>query len=122
MCEASDASHIPTSLGVWAVHFRGTRVFRQLTPNSQVPVGRHLGGIPLTLLSLPGVSSTNGSAGPSANEDYKKFVDAGCYERRDFWKRPFVRDGRAISWEDAIALFQDSTGRPGPAAWEAGSY
>jgi dienelactone hydrolase len=56
------------------------------------------------------------------NEEYKKFVEAGGYHRREFWKQPFVRDGRAVSWEQAIAFFHDSTGRPGPATWEVGDY
>jgi formylglycine-generating enzyme required for sulfatase activity/DNA-binding winged helix-turn-helix (wHTH) protein/dienelactone hydrolase/predicted Ser/Thr protein kinase len=56
------------------------------------------------------------------NEQYKKFVDAGGYTRREFWKEPFVRDGKTISWEEAMASFHDGTGRPGPATWEAGSY
>ena len=56
------------------------------------------------------------------NEEYKKFVDAGGYQKREFWKQPFVRDGRAIPWEDAVALFRDATGRPGPASWEVGDY
>jgi len=33
-----------------------------------------------------------------------------------------VRDGRTVSWEDAIAFFHDATGRPGPAIWEVGDY
>ena len=56
------------------------------------------------------------------NEEYKKFVDAGGYLKREFWKQPFVRDGRTVAWEDAVALFRDATGRPGPAAWEVGDY
>jgi serine/threonine protein kinase/dienelactone hydrolase len=56
------------------------------------------------------------------NEEYKKFVDAGGYQKREFWKEPFVRDGRAIAWEDAMALFHDATGRSGPATWQAGGY
>jgi formylglycine-generating enzyme required for sulfatase activity/dienelactone hydrolase/predicted Ser/Thr protein kinase len=56
------------------------------------------------------------------NEEYKKFVEAGGYEKREFWKQPFVRDGRTIPWEDAMALFHDATGRPGPATWEVGDY
>ncbi|MGE5347385.1 MAG: protein kinase domain-containing protein [Acidithiobacillales bacterium] len=55
------------------------------------------------------------------NEDYKKFVDAGGYEKREFWKQPFVREGRTVPWEEAMALFRDGTGRPGPATWELGS-
>ena len=56
------------------------------------------------------------------NEEYKKFVDAGGYQKREFWKQPFVGDGRAFPWEDAVALFRDATGRPGPATWEVGDY
>ncbi len=43
------------------------------------------------------------------NEKYKKFIDAGGYQKREFWKQPFVRDGRAIPWENALALFHDAT-------------
>jgi formylglycine-generating enzyme required for sulfatase activity/dienelactone hydrolase len=56
------------------------------------------------------------------NEEYKRFVDAGGYQRREFWKQPFVRDGRPIPWDKAVAYFLDATGRPGPATWEVGSY
>lgn len=56
------------------------------------------------------------------NEDYKKFVEAGGYRRREFWKQPLLRDGRAVSWEEAMVLFHDATGRPGPATWEIGDY
>lgn len=56
------------------------------------------------------------------NLEYKKFVEAGGYQKREFWKQPFVRDGRPVSWEAAIASFHDTTGRPGPATWEAGDY
>ena len=56
------------------------------------------------------------------NEEYKKFVDAGAYRKREFWKQPFVRDGRTVPWEDAVARFHDATGRPGPSTWEVGDY
>jgi hypothetical protein len=56
------------------------------------------------------------------NEQYKKFVDAGGYQNPQFWKQPFVKDGKTISWEQAVALFRDATGRPGPATWEIGTY
>jgi formylglycine-generating enzyme required for sulfatase activity/dienelactone hydrolase len=56
------------------------------------------------------------------NEEYKAFVDAGGYRRREFWTEPFVKEGREIPWDEAVALFRDATGRPGPATWEAGSY
>jgi dienelactone hydrolase len=56
------------------------------------------------------------------NREYKRFVDAGGYARRDFWNEPFRRDGRAISWEDAMAAFRDRTGLPGPSTWSGGTY
>ena len=56
------------------------------------------------------------------NAEYKIFVDAGGYQKPEFWKQPFVKDRRALSREEAIALFRDSTGRPGPAGWELGHF
>ena len=56
------------------------------------------------------------------NEEYKKFVEAGGYRKPEFWKAPFVVNGRTLAWTEAIALFRDATGRPGPASWELGNY
>jgi dienelactone hydrolase/predicted Ser/Thr protein kinase len=56
------------------------------------------------------------------NEEYKKFVEAGAYQKPDFWKQPFVANGRTLSWTEAISLLRDATGRPGPATWELGDY
>jgi hypothetical protein len=56
------------------------------------------------------------------NRQYQAFVDKGGYARREYWKQPFVRDGRELKWEDAMDLFRDGTGRPGPSTWEAGHY
>ena len=55
------------------------------------------------------------------NREYKAFVDAGGYRKREFWKQPFVDGGRTLAWEEAIARFRDTTGRPGPATWEMDS-
>ena len=56
------------------------------------------------------------------NKDYKAFVDAGGYEKREYWTQPFVKDGVTIPFEQAIAGFRDQTGRPGPSTWEVGTY
>jgi formylglycine-generating enzyme required for sulfatase activity len=53
---------------------------------------------------------------------YKEFVEAGGYQKREFWKEPFVHDGRPVFWEEAMAQFRDKTGRPGPSTWEFGTY
>ena len=55
------------------------------------------------------------------NRQYKTFVDAGGYAKREYWDSTFVRDGRALAWNAAVALFADRTGRPGPATWEGGA-
>src|SRR5207237_5572909 len=54
--------------------------------------------------------------------EYKKFVEAGGYRERRFWKQPFVGSNRILSWEEAMVKFRDSTGRPGPANWDLGTY
>ena len=56
------------------------------------------------------------------NEDYKKFVDAGGYEKPDYWKEPFVKEGHPVAWADAMKEFRDGTGRAGPSTWEAGAF
>jgi dienelactone hydrolase len=56
------------------------------------------------------------------NKQFKEFVDRGGYQKPDFWKEPFIKDGKTLSREEAMAELKDSTGRPGPATWELGTY
>jgi len=56
------------------------------------------------------------------NTRYKAFIDAGGYRRREFWREPFIKDGRRLSWEEGIALLTDRTSRPGPSTWELSSF
>jgi dienelactone hydrolase/predicted Ser/Thr protein kinase len=56
------------------------------------------------------------------NRQFKAFVDAGGYQKRDYWQQPFVDGGRELTWDEAMARFRDTTGRPGPATWEVGAY
>jgi len=56
------------------------------------------------------------------NRQFKEFINHGGYEQRQYWKQTFIKDGRLLPWEEAIKLFKDSTGRPGPSTWEAGVY
>ncbi|MGH9733943.1 MAG: bifunctional serine/threonine-protein kinase/formylglycine-generating enzyme family protein [Candidatus Acidiferrales bacterium] len=56
------------------------------------------------------------------NSQYQQFVDAGGYQNRKYWTNDFVRDGKEIEWDAAMALFRDGTGRPGPSTWEGGHY
>jgi dienelactone hydrolase/predicted Ser/Thr protein kinase len=56
------------------------------------------------------------------NREFPRFVDAGGYRSPEHWKGPFLDDGRELSWQEAMPLFRDGTGRPGPATWELGTY
>lgn len=56
------------------------------------------------------------------NREFKEFVDAGGYRNKEFWKHSLTGDGRTLSWEQAMPLFLDRTGRPGPSTWELGGY
>jgi dienelactone hydrolase len=58
-----------------------------------------------------------------SNAEYKAFVDGGGYERRSLWEGLDLKRGnKPLSLEQALRLFVDGTGRPGPATWELGSY
>lgn len=58
----------------------------------------------------------------TTNRDFKRFVDAGGYSKREYWNEPFVRDGRTLTWEEGIALLRDATGLPGPSTWSGGTF
>jgi cephalosporin-C deacetylase-like acetyl esterase len=56
------------------------------------------------------------------NRQFKTFIDKGGYRNKDYWHEEFVRDGQMLTWDQAIELFRDTTGRAGPATWEVGDY
>ena len=56
------------------------------------------------------------------NREFQRFVDSGGYRRPEYWRDPFIRSGREISWKQAMVLMTDRTGRPGPSTWEAGEF
>jgi len=92
---------------------------------------------PEGMVWVPGI--TRGGVGPSSaapvdaaefwidkyevtNRQFKDFIDAGGYQKQEFWKQPFIKDGQRLSWEQAMAAFRDRAGRLGPATWEFGTY
>jgi cephalosporin-C deacetylase-like acetyl esterase len=56
------------------------------------------------------------------NRQFKAFVDQGGYQKREYWKVDFQRDVKHLSWDEAMVLFRDSAGRPGPKGWTLGEY
>ena len=97
-----------------------------VVPAGMVAVSVPAGGVHLT---LTGYDYNTFLPAPSflidrqevTNAEFKAFVDAGGYQKRDYWTEPFSRDGKALEWEEAMAIFRDRTGRPGPATWQGGS-
>jgi eukaryotic-like serine/threonine-protein kinase len=83
-----------------------------------------------TLLQVPGLEGLPQVTIPDylldryevTNRQFKTFVDAGAYRKPAFWKQAFVKDAKVLPWSQAMSLFRDKTGRPGPADWELGSY
>jgi dienelactone hydrolase len=54
------------------------------------------------------------------NKEFMAFIESGGYQKKEYWKHPFAKNGNILSWEKAVAEFVDKTGRPGPASWEGG--
>jgi formylglycine-generating enzyme required for sulfatase activity/dienelactone hydrolase len=57
-----------------------------------------------------------------SNRQFKAFVDQSGYQKRAYWKFDFQRDGKRLSWDEAMALFRDAAGRLGPKEWIEGEY
>ncbi len=56
------------------------------------------------------------------NREYQEFADAGGYRTREYWKHPFVNDGRQLTWEEATRELVDPADQPGPSTWLGGDY
>jgi predicted esterase len=57
-----------------------------------------------------------------SNRQYKKFVDAGGYQKSEYWRFDFVRDGKKLNWGEAMAQFHDAAERPCPKDWVQSEY
>ena len=101
----------------------------RLAPEGEVPDGMVLVPGADSLGGMIGVAPVEGPRDPYfidrhevTNRQFKQFVDEGGYHKREYWTTPFVKDGKPVSWEAAMAAFRDATGRPGPSTWEGGTY
>ncbi|MFL2697648.1 MAG: SUMF1/EgtB/PvdO family nonheme iron enzyme [Gammaproteobacteria bacterium] len=57
------------------------------------------------------------------NLQFKKFIDSGGYENPRYWQdMDFIKEGVSLSFEEALELMKDQTGRSGPAYWELQDY
>ncbi len=93
-----------------------------LGPNHLFRALDQKGSIPTDMVRVPGAETAAGAlpdfyidAHEVTNRQYKEFVSAGGYREKKYWKHKFIRDGKELTWEDAIKTFVDQTGQPGPA-------
>jgi Sulfatase-modifying factor enzyme 1 len=56
------------------------------------------------------------------SRQFKAFVDQGGYQKREYWRIEFQKGGEHLSWDQAMTLFRDGAGRPGPKDWIQGEY
>jgi len=56
------------------------------------------------------------------NREYKAFVDAGGYLEREYWKHSFMKEGKELTWDEAMKMFVDQSDQPGPSTWIGGDY
>jgi formylglycine-generating enzyme required for sulfatase activity/predicted Ser/Thr protein kinase/pimeloyl-ACP methyl ester carboxylesterase len=103
----------------------GTTLEFDLDPEGAIPP--EMVRVPGGTAGIPGLSGAKLRAFlidryEITNRQFKEFIDRGGYKKREYWKEDFVQGGRELSWEEAMPLFRDSTGRPGPSTWELGEY
>jgi len=111
---------------------KGTTLNLSLAAPGTIPEGMvRIPGIEKMELEIPGIEKAVSIVDlpdywmdrfEVTNKKFKEFVDAGGYRKPEYWKQPFVENGRTLSREEAISRFRDKEGRPGPATWELGNY
>jgi serine/threonine protein kinase/formylglycine-generating enzyme required for sulfatase activity len=52
-----------------------------------------------------------------SNAEFKEFITAGGYWKKEFWKVPITKDGKPVPLDEALQLFKDKTGLPAPRSW-----
>ena len=94
-----------------------------------VPIDQKIAGMTL----IPGASAQFWNGLPEdissfyidrhevTNDEFREFVAAGGYANPKFWEGlVFNRDGKQVTWKEAVKTFVDRSGRPGPAFWTNG--
>ena len=101
----------------------------QIIPSDLMRVLDEKGSIPKGMVQISGMKTNIGKLDDFyidryevTNKQYKEFINSGGYGNREFWTHEFVKGGKVLTWEEAMAEFVDLTGRPGPSTWQAGDY
>ncbi len=100
-----------------------------LIPHDLVRVLDEKGSIPQEMVRITGAETGPGKLDDFyidkyevTNKRYKEFINSGGYRNMEYWKHEFIKDGKVLTWEEAMAEYVDQTGRPGPATWQAGDH
>ncbi len=108
----------------WRVGGEGT-----VGPDALVRTLDKVGSVPPGMVRVQGAKAPTGMIEDFyidryevTNKQYKAFVDKGAYSHRAYWKHPFTKDGKDLSWDEAMRLFVDQTGQHGPSTWQVGDY
>lgn len=56
------------------------------------------------------------------NREYQEFIRIGGYYKKEFWKYPFIKNGKTLTFEEAMSEFKDRTGLPAPRSWVNQTY
>lgn len=57
-----------------------------------------------------------------SNREFKEFVGSGGYLKQEYWKVPFLKNGRLVDWVSGMASLKDKTGLPAPRSWFDQTY
>jgi dienelactone hydrolase len=100
-----------------------------LGPNDLVRVLDKKADLPLGMVRVPGAKVAVGTLPDFyidkyevTNKQFKTFVNGGGYRDRKYWKHKLGKDGKELSWEEAVKFFVDQSGQAGPSTWQAGDY
>ncbi len=100
-----------------------------ILPYDLVRVLDKTGTIPPGMVRVPSTKTAIGELGDFyidkyevSNRQFKEFINNGGYSKKEYWKHRFDKDGKELTWEEAIREFVDQTGQHGPATWQAGDY
>jgi len=87
------------------------------------------GSIPENLVRVASTETPLGTLGDFfigryevSNREYKEFVDAGGYRNIEYWEHPFLNGDQLLAWEEAMKMFVDKSGLPGPSTWMGGDF
>jgi pimeloyl-ACP methyl ester carboxylesterase len=84
-----------------------------------------IGTLPKDMVRIPGTSEFSSffiDKYEVTNIQFKEFVENGGYRDKKYWKHAFIKNGKEVTWEEAMTKFQDMTNRLGPSTWEGGTY